>query len=44
MNLATRVLQRLIGLEAKLAQYEQGEAFIAAVEEQGGPLDAGKDA
>ncbi len=37
MNLATRLLQRLIGLEAKLAQYEQGEAFIAAVEEQGGP-------
>ena len=27
----------LIGLEAKLAQYEQGEQFIAAVEEVGGP-------
>ena len=29
---AAKVLQRLIGLEAKLAQYEQGERFIAAVE------------
>jgi coenzyme F420 biosynthesis associated uncharacterized protein len=29
---ATRLLQQLIGLEAKLAQYEQGERFIAAVE------------
>lgn len=37
MNLATRLLQRVIGLEAKLAQYQQGEAFIAAVEEAGGP-------
>lgn len=37
MNLPTRLLQRLIGLEAKLAQYEQGEAFIAAVEAVGGP-------
>jgi len=37
MNLAAKLMQRLIGLEAKLAQYEQGEAFIAAVEEQGGP-------
>lgn len=37
MNLPTRILQRLIGLEAKLAQYEQGEAFIAAVEAVGGP-------
>lgn len=27
-----RLLQQLIGLEAKLAQYEQGERFIAAVE------------
>ncbi|MCP3854886.1 MAG: hypothetical protein GY745_19240 [Actinomycetia bacterium] len=33
---ATRILQRLIGLEAKLKQYEQGEAFIAAVEVAGG--------
>lgn len=37
MNMAARLLQRLIGLEAKLAQYEQGEAFIAAVEAEGGP-------
>lgn len=37
MNLATKLLQRLIGLEAKLAQYEQGERFIAAVEDVGGP-------
>jgi len=29
---AARLLQQLIGLEAKLAQYEQGERFIAAVE------------
>jgi coenzyme F420 biosynthesis associated uncharacterized protein len=29
-----RILQQLIGLEAKLAQYEQGEKFIAAVERQ----------
>lgn len=36
MNLATKLLQRLIGLEAKLAQYEQGERFIAAVEDVGG--------
>ena len=32
----TRVFQRLVGLEAKLAQYAQGEAFIAAVEGHGG--------
>jgi coenzyme F420 biosynthesis associated uncharacterized protein len=31
-----RILQQLIGLEAKLKQYEQGEAFIRAVEEAGG--------
>ncbi len=37
MNLAAKLLQRLIGLEAKLAQYEQGEQFIAAVEQVGGP-------
>ena len=36
MNAATRLLQRLIGLEAKLAQYEQGERFIEAVEAVGG--------
>ena len=37
MNLAAKFLQRLIGLEAKLAQYEQGERFIEAVERVGGP-------
>ncbi len=31
-----RLLQRLLGLEAKLSQYEQGEQFIAAVEAAGG--------
>jgi len=36
-NLATRLLQQLVGLEAKLAQYEQGERFIEAVERVGGP-------
>ncbi|MEX0768237.1 MAG: zinc-dependent metalloprotease [Microthrixaceae bacterium] len=37
MNLGAKFLQRLIGLEAKLAQYEQGELFIEAVEKVGGP-------
>ncbi|MDQ1373970.1 MAG: hypothetical protein QOJ09_1308 [Actinomycetota bacterium] len=32
-----KVLQKLIGLEAKMKQYEQGEEFIAAVERVGGP-------
>jgi coenzyme F420 biosynthesis associated uncharacterized protein len=36
-NPAIRLLQKLIGLEAKLKQYEQGERFIEAVEEAGGP-------
>jgi coenzyme F420 biosynthesis associated uncharacterized protein len=31
-----KLLQQLIGLEAKMAQYEQGEKFIAAVEKVGG--------
>jgi len=31
-----KLLQQLIGLEAKLNQYAQGEAFIQAVEEAGG--------
>lgn len=31
-----RLLQKLVGLEAKLAQYQQGERFIAAVERAGG--------
>jgi coenzyme F420 biosynthesis associated uncharacterized protein len=32
-----RVVQRLLGLEAKMAQYEQGERFIAAIEAADGP-------
>jgi coenzyme F420 biosynthesis associated uncharacterized protein len=32
----TKVVQKLIGLEAKLNQYEQGERFIEAVEAEGG--------
>jgi len=32
-----KVVQKLIGLEAKLKQYEQGERFIEAVEAAGGP-------
>ena len=32
-----RVLQKLVGLEAKLNQYEQGEKFVNAVEQVGGP-------
>lgn len=36
-NPAVRMLQKLIGLEAKMKQYEQGEKFIAAVERAGGP-------
>lgn len=32
-----RQLQKLVGLEAKLKQYEQGERFIEAVEVRGGP-------
>jgi coenzyme F420 biosynthesis associated uncharacterized protein len=31
-----KLLQQLIGLEAKMNQYEQGEKFIAAVERAGG--------
>jgi putative hydrolase len=33
----TKLFQQLIGLEAKLNQYAEGEAFIAAVERAGGP-------
>jgi len=32
-----RVLSTLVGIEAKMRQYEAGERFIAAVEEAGGP-------
>ena len=31
-----RVVQRLLGIEAKLAQYEAGERFIAAIEAAAG--------
>lgn len=32
-----RIFQKIIGMEAKLNQYQAGERFIAAVEESGGP-------
>jgi putative hydrolase len=32
-----RLLQQLVGIEAKLRQYEQGERFIRAVEDSEGP-------
>jgi len=32
----TKMIQRLVGLEAKLNQYAAGEAFIAHIEEHGG--------
>ena len=32
----SKLLQQLIGIEAKLRQYEEGERFIAAVEDVGG--------
>ena len=35
-NPAAKLLQKLIGLEAKLKQYEQGERFIERVEATGG--------
>ena len=35
-NPAAKILQKLIGLEAKLKQYEQGERFIERVEASGG--------
>jgi len=35
-NPAAKLLQKLIGLDAKLKQYEQGEAFIELVEREGG--------
>lgn len=36
-NPTAKLVQRLLGFEAKLNQYEQGEKFIAAVEAEGGP-------
>ena len=33
---AVKLLQKLIGLEAKMRQYEQGERFIEVVENAGG--------
>lgn len=36
-NPAARVLQRLLGFEAKLNQYRAGEEFVAAVEAAAGP-------
>ena len=38
----SRLVQQVVGLEAKLRQYEMGERFIAAAEAHGGPrvLDA----
>ena len=32
-----RLLQQLLGLEAKLRQYREGEEFVRAVEQAGGP-------
>ena len=36
-NPFAKLVQRLLGFEAKINQYEQGEKFIAAVEAEGGP-------
>jgi coenzyme F420 biosynthesis associated uncharacterized protein len=36
-SLPSRLLQQLVGIEAKMRQYEQGENFIRAVEASGGP-------
>ncbi|MGD0082644.1 MAG: zinc-dependent metalloprotease [Acidimicrobiales bacterium] len=33
----TRLIQQLIGLEAKMRQYREGEQFVEAVERAGGP-------
>jgi coenzyme F420 biosynthesis associated uncharacterized protein len=32
-----KLVQKLVGLDAKLKQYEQGERFIEAIEAEGGP-------
>ena len=34
---AAAFLQKLVGLESKMRQYEIGEAFVAAVEREAGP-------
>jgi coenzyme F420 biosynthesis associated uncharacterized protein len=39
-NAATKLLQRLIGIEAKINQYAHGERFIAEVERIGGGPEA----
>jgi coenzyme F420 biosynthesis associated uncharacterized protein len=39
-NPAAKLLQRLLGIEAKINQYARGEAFIAEVERLGGGPDA----
>jgi coenzyme F420 biosynthesis associated uncharacterized protein len=39
-NPAAKLLQRLLGIEAKINQYAQGEAFIQTVEDLGGGPDA----
>jgi coenzyme F420 biosynthesis associated uncharacterized protein len=36
-SLPARLLQQLVGIDAKMRQYEQGERFIRAVEASGGP-------
>ena len=36
-SLPSRLLQQLVGIEAKMRQYESGERFIRAVEASGGP-------
>jgi coenzyme F420 biosynthesis associated uncharacterized protein len=33
----TAVLHKLLGLDSKMRQYEVGEAFVAAIEREGGP-------
>ena len=37
---AAKVVQRLLGIEAKINQYAQGESFIAEVERLGGGPEA----
>ncbi len=37
-SMPSRFLQQLMGIDAKLRQYEQGERFIGAIEASGGPV------